>query len=120
MKSTSRTSKIKFCSVDATNKRYNKNVLNRSPKVKELKVEVKKIKERCGAKLQVGDCFYIRGKGRLEIPQGKTVCIYALASLLPFLMLKQREEDSQDDWVPTIEELSCPDEKGVVFKISVI
>ena len=86
--------------------------------MRELKIEVKEIKERCGARHQVGDCFYIRGKGRLEIPQGKTVCIYALSSLMPFLMLKQREPGQDDDWVPEIEELTCPDEKGVVFKIT--
>lgn len=88
--------------------------------MREIKVEVARIKEHCGAKHQIGDCFYIKGKGRLVIPDGKGVCIYALSSLLPFLMLKQRDpKPGEDDWIPAIEELHCPDEKGVVFKISI-
>lgn len=88
--------------------------------MRELKVEVKEVRERCGARHQVGDCFYIRGKGRLEIPAGQSVCLYALSSLMPFLLLKQREPTPEDDWVPAIDELACPDEKGVVFRITVM
>lgn len=88
--------------------------------MRELKVEVKEIRERCGARHQVGDCFYIRGKGRLEVPAGGSVCLYALSSLMPFLMLKQRDPSPGDDWVPAMDELACPDEKGVVFRITVL
>jgi len=89
--------------------------------MKELKVTVKRIKERCGAKLKEGDYFLIKGKGKIAIPEGTEFCIYALQALIPFLMLKQREFiPGEDDWIPEIRELSCPDEKGVVFLIEEI
>ncbi len=85
----------------------------------DLKVEVTGIKERCGAKHKPGDVFYIRGEGTIEIPNGKRICVYALNSLFPFLMAKQRElELPDDDWVAETEYLCCPDPKGVTFKIT--
>ena len=66
-----------------------------------------------------GDLFFIRGRGTIEIPGGKKVCIYALNSLFPFLTSKQREDElPHDDWVSETETLCCPDPKGVVFKIT--
>ena len=49
--------------------------------MRELKVEVTEVKERCGAKHKVGDYFFIRGEGTIEIPDGKKVCVYALIKL---------------------------------------
>lgn len=86
--------------------------------MRDLKVEVTEIKFQCGARHQVGDTFYIKGKGRVVIPDGRGICVYAMSSLLPFLMLKQREDGGGDDWVPHVDELSCPDAQGVVFKIT--
>jgi carbon-monoxide dehydrogenase iron sulfur subunit len=89
--------------------------------MRELKVEVVEIKERCGARHKVGDCFYIRGEGTIEIPEGKKVCIYALNSLFPFLTTKQREDEIPgDDWISGTEILNCPDPKGVAFKVIAI
>jgi carbon-monoxide dehydrogenase iron sulfur subunit len=89
--------------------------------MRELKVEVSGIHERCGAKLKVGDTFYVRGGGLLEVPRGKKVCLYALNSLFPFLTAKQREDElPKDDWVAETEILNCPDPKGVSFKITVL
>ena len=86
--------------------------------MKDLKVEVVKVKERCGAKHKPGDMFFIRGAGMIEIPAGKKVCIFALNSLFPFLTTKQREEELPgDDWISETELLTCPDPKGVVFKV---
>jgi uncharacterized repeat protein (TIGR04076 family) len=86
--------------------------------MRELKIEVVEVKERCGAKHKVGDKFYIRGEGTIEIPAGKRVCIYALNSLFPFLTTKQREDELPgDDWVAETEYLTCPDPKGVIFKV---
>ncbi len=86
--------------------------------MRELKVEVVDVKERCGAKHKVGDEFYIRGGGTMEIPSGKKICIFALNSLFPFLTTKQREDElPHDDWIAETETLTCPDPKGVVFKI---
>jgi uncharacterized repeat protein (TIGR04076 family) len=86
--------------------------------MKDLKIEVVQIKERCGAKHKVGDTFFIRGGGTIEIPAGKKFCIYALNSLFPFLTTKQREEELPgDDWISETELLACPDPDGVIFKI---
>ncbi len=87
--------------------------------MRELKVEVIDVKERCGAKHKVGDEFYIRGEGTMEIPSGKKICIFALNSLFPFLTTKQREDElPHDDWIAETETLTCPDPKGVVFKVT--
>lgn len=87
--------------------------------MRELKVEVAEVKERCGARHRIGDTFYIRGEGTIEIPESKRVCIYALNSLFPFLTTKQREEElHDDDWVSETEFLTCPDPKGVIFRIT--
>ena len=89
--------------------------------MKDLKVEVVKVKERCGAKHNVGDTFFIRGAGTIEIAKGKKVCIYALNSLFPFLTIKQREDElPDDDWVAETKILACPDPKGVSFKITTL
>ncbi len=87
--------------------------------MRELKVEVVDVKERCGAKHKVGDEFYIRGEGAREIPSGRKICIFALNSLFPFLTTKQREDElPHDDWIAETETLTCPDPKGVVFKVT--
>lgn len=87
--------------------------------MRELKIEVAEIKEKCGAKHKPGDIFYIRGEGTIEIPAGKKFCIYALNSLFPFLTTKQREDELPgDDWISETEFLTCPDPKGVIFKIT--
>jgi len=87
--------------------------------MRELKVEVAAVKERCGAKHKVGDVFFIRGEGTIEIPAGKRVCIYALNSLFPFLTTKQREDELPgDDWISGTEKLACPDPRGVLFRIT--
>lgn len=86
--------------------------------MRELRIVVKEVRRSCGARLQVGDTFYIRGKGRLELPDGLQMCIYALQSVLPFLILKQREPTpGEDDWIPESAEICCPDPQGVVFEV---
>jgi carbon-monoxide dehydrogenase iron sulfur subunit len=87
--------------------------------MRELKIEVVEVKERCGARHKVGDSFYIRGEGTIEIPAGKRLCIFALNSLFPFLTTKQREDElPDDDWIAETRLLTCPDTKGVIFKVT--
>ncbi len=87
--------------------------------MKDLKVEVKEVKVRCGARHKPGDVFFIRGEGLIEIAKGKKVCVYALNSLFPFLVAKQREDELPgDDWIAETDLLACPDPKGVVFKVT--
>jgi uncharacterized repeat protein (TIGR04076 family) len=86
--------------------------------MRDLRVEVVEVKARCGARHRVGDIFFIRGEGTIEIPAGKRVCIFALNSLFPFLTAKQREDElPDDDWIAETELLTCPDPKGVMFKV---
>ena len=87
--------------------------------MKDLKVEVLKVKKRCGAKHKSGDYFFVRGAGMIEIPKGKKICLYALNSLFPFLTAKQREDElPADDWIAETKVLTCPDPEGVSFKIT--
>lgn len=87
--------------------------------MRDLKVEVYEVKERCGARHKPGDVFYVRGEGTVEIPGKTRICLYALNSLFPFLTSKQREEElPDDDWVAETEFLCCPDPKGVTFRIT--
>lgn len=87
----------------------------------DLKIEVEAVKERCGAHHKPGDVFFIRGNGMVEIPKGKRVCVYALNSLLPFLLTKQRADELPgDDWISETEHLVCPDPKGVVFRVAAV
>jgi len=89
--------------------------------MRELKVEVVEVKERCGARHKVGDTFYIRGEGTIEVPARKRVCIFALNSLFPFLTAKQREDElPDDDWIAETDLLTCPDPKGIIFKVTLL
>ena len=85
--------------------------------MRELEVTVTEVREHCGARLKVGDRFFIRGKGRLELPPGQHMCIYALSSILPMVILKQRERSPEDAWIPESALVACPDPKGVVFEL---
>lgn len=86
--------------------------------MKDLIVEVAEVKQRCGANLKPGDVFEVTGYGKLAIPNNQTTCMYALQSLIPFLISKQREDELPgEDWVKETSLLCCPDPKGVVFRI---
>ena len=87
--------------------------------MKDLVVKVDHVIERCGANLKPGDTFEVVGQGKIVVPQEKGMCMFALQSLIPFLISKQRQDDlPQDDWIAETEYLVCPDPKGVVFKIT--
>jgi uncharacterized repeat protein (TIGR04076 family) len=89
--------------------------------MKDLRVEVVEVKERCGAKHKPGDHFFIRGAGMIEVPKNKKVCLYALNGLFPFLSAKQREKELPgDDWISGTDLLCCPDPQGVVFKVTAV
>jgi uncharacterized repeat protein (TIGR04076 family) len=89
--------------------------------MKDLKIEVCEIKERCGAKHKVGDTFFLRGEGTIELPPGQKLCLYALNSLSPFLAAKQHEDElPETDWVAETKVLNCPDPKGVAFRVTAL
>ena len=86
--------------------------------MKELKVVVEQVIDHCGAKLKPGDTFYVTGKGKLMIPDNKEICMFAIQSLIPFLVSKQFEvEIKGEKYIEEMEKLCCPDPGGVVFRI---
>lgn len=87
----------------------------------ELKVSVKKVMGQCTANppMKPGDCFTVRD-GRIEIPEGGYICLWALQSLMPVLTPKERKiaEEKEDDWMWRVHHAQCPDPDGrVIFKI---
>ncbi len=83
----------------------------------DLKIVVEKIKGFCDLPMEVGDYFTVRG-GKIEIPEGKHMCLWAMQSLMPVLPAKQREISEENDWIPHTKRFICPDPNGgVVFRI---
>ncbi|MGE5508368.1 MAG: TIGR04076 family protein, partial [Chitinophagales bacterium] len=81
------------------------------------RVVVEEVKGFCDLPMAVGDHFFVRG-GRLIVPPGKHVCLWALQSMLPLLPLKQRDLAEENDWVPHTSRICCPDPNGmVIFRI---
>lgn len=74
----------------------------------DLTIRVEAIEGRPVCGMQVGDVALLRDSSHLEIPPGKHFCIYALASVLPFLAAKQRQLPA-DDWLERDSLVACPD-----------
>lgn len=83
----------------------------------DLRVVVEEIKGFCDLPVKVGDFFEVRG-GRLLIPEGGHVCIWALQSMMPLLPVKQRRIAEENDWIPYTSRICCPDPNGqVIYRI---
>ncbi|MCF8008296.1 MAG: TIGR04076 family protein, partial [Halanaerobiales bacterium] len=81
------------------------------------KITVDSVKGFCDLPMKVGDYFTVKG-GKLEIPENKYICIWALQSIIPIIPAKQRKIDEDNDWIPHTKKLICPDPNGrVVFRI---
>ncbi len=86
--------------------------------VKDLRIQVEEVRGFCDLPMRPGDYFELRG-GRVFIPEGKYVCMWSLAAILPMLPAKQRALQGPDDWLPGVRHMVCPDPKGgVVWRIS--
>lgn len=86
----------------------------------DLKVVVEEVKGFCDMPMNVGDFFDVIG-GKIIIPEGKYVCLWALQSMMPFLPAKQRKIDEENDWIPYTERICCPDPNGmVIYRIETI
>jgi uncharacterized repeat protein (TIGR04076 family) len=86
-------------------------------KLYDLRVTVERIEGRSVCGLAVGDYFELTESSRLRIPPGRHFCIYALASVIPFLAAKQRQMP-QDDWLEQDALVCCPDpEERLVMRI---
>lgn len=79
-----------------------------------LRITVDEIRGFCDLPVKEGDYFEVDG-GRLIIPPGKYICIWALQAMMPFLTAKQREIAEENDWVPTTSKIMCPDPNGMVI-----
>ena len=81
--------------------------------LKDLRVEVESVNGHCTSRMEPGDHFTLRG-GRLQIPAGRSICLYALQAALPLLPAKQRV--LQDgDWLKGDCRVLCPDPAGNVI-----
>ncbi|MFZ5945428.1 MAG: TIGR04076 family protein [Bacillota bacterium] len=86
----------------------------------DLKVIVEEVRGFCDMPMSPGDYFEVKG-GRIYIPAGKYICLWALQSMMPFLPLKQRNIAEENDWVPYTKRISCPDPNGlVIYRIETI
>ena len=80
----------------------------------DLKIVVEEIKGFCDMPMKPGDYFEVKG-GRIIIPHGKHMCLWALQSMMPLLPLKQRNIVEENDWVPDTKRICCPDPNGMVI-----
>lgn len=86
-------------------------------KLYDLRVTVERIEGRSVCGMSVGDYFELTESSRLRLPEGRHFCIYALASVVPFLAAKQRQMP-EDDWLEHDSLVCCPDpEERVVMRI---
>lgn len=86
----------------------------------DLRVVVEEIKGFCDLPMKPGDYFEVRG-GKIIIPPGKYMCLWALQSMMPILPLKQRKIAEDNDWVPYTKRICCPDPNGmVIYRIDAI
>jgi uncharacterized repeat protein (TIGR04076 family) len=87
----------------------------------ELKIEVTKVLGECSADppMTPGQYFTVTN-GDIRIPEGCSICAWALHSLLPVITPKERKilESKEDDWMWRVHHVQCPDPDGrVVFEI---
>lgn len=87
----------------------------------ELRVKVTKVMGECTGDppSQPGDYFTVCD-GDIRIPEGGSVCLWALQSLLPIITTKEREilEEKDEDSMWRVHHTQCPDPEGrVIFKI---
>jgi carbon-monoxide dehydrogenase iron sulfur subunit len=78
-----------------------------------LKVTVERIDGYCNQPMLVGDYIIIDG-GKLIIPDGKHMCMWALQSMMPIFPVLQRAEAKEGDWATRVSRFCCPDPRGLV------
>jgi len=82
-----------------------------------LRVSVHRIEGRSVCGMRVGDYFDLVNSAQLRLPDGRAFCVYALASVLPFLAAKQRQLPD-GDWLEQDALFSCPDpEERVIMRV---
>lgn len=88
--------------------------------MRDLRIQVEEVRGFCDLPMRPGDYFELRG-GRIHIPDGKYICMWAMAAILPMLPAKQRAVESPNDWLPSVQTMICPDPKGgVLWRITTL
>lgn len=83
----------------------------------DLRVTVERVEGRPVCGLAPGDWFEVVGSSRLQLPEGRHFCIYALAAVLPLLPAKQRQLPA-GDWLERDTLVACPDpDERLVMRI---
>jgi uncharacterized repeat protein (TIGR04076 family) len=83
----------------------------------DLRVSVDRIEGRSVCGMRVGDYFELTNSAHLRLPEGRHFCVYALASVLPFLAAKQRDL-AAGDWLAQDSHFACPDpEERLVMRV---
>lgn len=80
----------------------------------DLRIVVDEVKGFCDMPMKVGDWFEVHG-GKIIVPPGQHICMWALQSLMPFFPVKQRDTIEGNDWIPYTKRISCPDPNGIVI-----
>jgi carbon-monoxide dehydrogenase iron sulfur subunit len=78
-----------------------------------LKISVERIDGYCNQPMLVGDHFFVEG-GKIMIPDGRHICMWALQSMMPIFPVMQRGTGEKGDWTSKDQVFVCPDPKGQV------
>ena len=82
-----------------------------------LRVVVETINGRSVCGMKRGDWFEVTNSAPERIPEGKHICMYAIASVLPLLPAKQRVMP-ENDWLESDSLVACPDpEEQLIMRI---
>ena len=81
----------------------------------DLRVTVERIEGRSVCGLSVGDYFELTESSRLRLPPDRHFCIYALASVIPFLAAKQRRLED-NDWLARDSLIACPSSRHPITR----
>ncbi len=76
-------------------------------KLKNFKITITCAEGPC-SRAKAGTVFYVRD-ARLEIPDGQSVCLFALGSLLAPLMAASIPTEPENDILEITREFQCPD-----------
>jgi len=80
-------------------------------------LEVVRVPKQCAAGFEVGDKMVIEDP-KIVLNETSNVCLYALSSLMPYLISLTRELP-KDDWMNQVNELCCSDPHNPVkFKVT--
>ena len=79
-----------------------------------LRITVERIDGYCNQPMLVGDSITVDG-GKIRIPEGKHICLWALQSMMPILPMLERTGTEKADWAGKAGILFvCPDPQGLV------